>query len=189
MSTDTEVVTKKLFTTDEYHRMSELGILRDDRRFELIRGEIIEMPRPGPPHSGRVNRLNRLFTSRLGDAVVVAIQNPVWLDEFSEPLPDVALLKPRADFYTDSHPAVGETLLLIEVSDSTENYDRKIKGPLYAEMGIPEYWQLDVKKDVLVVHTQPADGQYQSITTFKRGQTIRLQKLPAIAFSIDEILG
>jgi Uma2 family endonuclease len=98
------------------------------------------------------------------------------------------LLKSRPDFYTDSHPTRDDILLIVEVSDSTVNYDRKVKGPLYAETGIPEYWQLNVKEDVLVVHTKPVDGQYEFVRIFRHGETISLQKIPTITFSIDEIL-
>src|SRR5713101_890263 len=93
------------FTVDEYHRMGEVGIFSEDDRVELLAGEIIEMCPIGPLHAGTVNRLNALFTSRLGGEVVVQIQNPLLLrTEDSEPQPDVALLRPRTDFYTRDHP-------------------------------------------------------------------------------------
>src|SRR6185295_12549816 len=95
----TETITKKLFTVDEFHRISDVGVLPENGRYELVRGEIIEMPLPESPHSSRVKRLNRVFTSRLGDSVIVSVQDSVILDEYSEVLPDVALLKPRDDFY------------------------------------------------------------------------------------------
>ena len=184
-----ETITKKLFTVDEYHRMFDAGILSPDHRFQLIRGEIIEMPVPKSQHSGRVNRLNRLFTSRLGESVIVSVQNPVWLDELSEPVPDLVLLRPRADFYTDLSPSPEDVFLLVEISHTTVQYDTKIKAPLYAEAGIPEYWLLNINQDALEVRTHPADGKYTSLTVFRRGQTISPQKLPATTFSIDEILG
>ena len=96
----TEIVTRKLFTVDEYHRMWDIGIFPEDKRFELIRGEIFEMPNAKPPHSGRVIRLTHLFTSRLGESVCVSVQNPSSIDDYSEPVPDLTLLKPRPDFYT-----------------------------------------------------------------------------------------
>ena len=189
MSTDTEIITRKLFTVDEYHRMGDLGILPETGRFELIRGEIIEMPVPGSRHAGRVKRLNRLFTSRLGESVIVSIQDPVGIDLFSEPVPDAALLKPRADFYTESHPMPGDVLLIVEVSDSTAKYDSTVKASLYAEAGIPEYWILNVKQDVLVIHSEPADGTYRQVRVAHREDTVSLQKLPNISFPVEEILG
>jgi Uma2 family endonuclease len=185
----TEILNKKLFTVDEYYRLSELGILDDDRRYELIRGEIIEMPTAGSPHAGRVKRMNRLFTSRLGDSVIVSVQDPLRIDRLSEPVPDVALLEPRPDFYAERHPLPSDTLLVIEVSDTTVRKDSKIKAPLYAEAGIAEYWQLDVNKEMLVVRTDPAAGEYRKVRILHRGETVVPQKLPNVSFTVDEILG
>jgi Uma2 family endonuclease len=185
----TETVSKKLFTVDEFYRMGDAGILPEDHRFELIRGEIIEMPSPGPPHAGRVNRLIRLFTSRLGDSVIVSAQNPFLIDRYSLPQPDLALLKPRADFYQTEHPGPGDILLLIEISHTTFRYDAKIKAPLYAESSAIEYWQLDLKKDALVVRCDPQDGEYRSVRILRRGQTVAAQAFPHITFSVAEILG
>lgn len=156
----TETVSKKLFTVEEFHRMSELGILPDNKRFELIRGEIIEMPRPLPPHSGRVNRLNHLLMSKVADRAILSIQNPSILDEMSEPEPDVCLLKPRPDFYTEKHPTPTDILLLIEVAHTTVHYDTRVKAPLYAETGISEYWIVNIPKNVLEVRSDPVNGEY-----------------------------
>jgi Uma2 family endonuclease len=185
----TNTVTKKLFTVDEYHRLGDAGFLPEDRRFELIRGEIFEVPTPQSPHSGRVNRLTMLFASRLAGSVIVSVQNPFFVDEMSEPQPDVLLLKPRTDFYAQSHPTPADVLLAVEVSHTTGYYDSKIKAPLYAEAQVPEYWMLRVDKNVLEVRTDPAEGQYRKTETFRHGQLIRLRSLPAAVFTIDEILG
>jgi len=184
----TETVSKKLFTVDEFYRMSEAGILPEDGRFELIRGEIIEMPTPKPPHSGPVNRLNQLFSITLGKSVIVSVQNPIGIDEYSEPQPDLVLLKPRPDFYAESHPMPENVLLAVEISNTTVQYDSEIKGPLYAEAGIAEYWQVDIQKNVLIVRTNPKNGEYQDVQIFERGQTISLQGLPSVSFAVDEIL-
>ena len=185
----TETINKKLFTVDEYHRMAEVGILPELGRFELIHGEIIEMTPAGSPHSGRVNRLIRPFTSRLGESVIVSVQNPVRLDVRSEPVPDLALLKPRDDFYAEAHPSSKDVLLVVEVSDTTVKYDSSVKATLYAKGGIPEYWLLDVTKDVLVVRTDPAAGAYRNVQILHRGEALSPQKLPSTSSSIDEILG
>jgi Uma2 family endonuclease len=189
LTMSTESVIKKLFTVDEYHRMWDAGILPEEKRFELIRGEIIEMPNPKPPHSGRANRLNHLFSSRLGDSVVVSVQNPSSIDDMSEPVPDVSLLKPRSDFYTERHPLPEDVLLAIEISYSTFRFDSKIKAPLYAEAGIREYWILNIPSNALEVHTLPVLGKYTHHQVLKHGQTISPQAFPAITFSIEEILG
>src|SRR5207244_12723860 len=108
-------------------------------RFELIRGEIIQMPHATGLHSGRVNKLTRLFTSRLGESVIVSVQNPVIIDDYSAPKPDVALLKPMEKFFGTALPNPDDILLLVEVSDTSLRFDTKIKLSLYAESGVREY--------------------------------------------------
>jgi len=184
----TETIHKKLFTVDEFHRMGDAGILPENKRFELIRGEVIEMPTALPPHAGRVNRLNRLLTIKLGEAAIIGVQNPFPIDLHSEALPDVAVLKPIDDFYQTKHPCPEDVLLLVEVSHTTVSYDTNVKAPLYAEAGVTEYWQLDVRKGILIVRTEPADKEYRNVRIYRRGETITLQALP-FTFSIDEILG
>lgn len=189
LSMATETVLKKLFTVDEYHRMWDAGIFPEEKRFELIRGEIIEMPPPKPPHSGRVNRLTSLFTERLGKSIILAVQNPSTIDDMSEPVPDVLLLKPRADFYGECHPVPDDILLAIEVSNTTLRFDTKVKGPLYAEAGIREYWILNIPKNVLEVRSEPVNGVYTRHEILKHGQTVSPRAFPEISFQIDEILG
>src|SRR5688572_24342548 len=161
-----ETISRKLFTVEEYRRMSDIGIFPEDKRFELIRGEIFEMPSAKPPHSGRIIRLTHLFTSRLGDLVRVSVQNPSSVDQYSEPVPDVSLLKPRPDFYTESHPLPSDILLVIEVSSTTLRFDTKVKATLYAEAGIAEYWVLNPPENVVEVRTEPWSGQYTKLEIF-----------------------
>ena len=113
----------------DYHRMGETGILGPDLRTELIDGEIVEMPPIGHPHGGTVNFLANLMKETLGRDAIVAVQDPVWLDDHSEPLPDIALLRPRADYYPNGHPGPADVLLLVEVADSSLAYDREVKLP------------------------------------------------------------
>src|SRR3984957_5698612 len=130
--------TKKLFTVDEYYRMAEAGILGPEERVELIDGEIIQMSPIGDRHLGCVNAAPSFFTSTFREKAVVSVQNPLQLNDYTEPEPDVVLLKPRKDFYRGKHPDAESTLLVVEVSDTTLRYDRKIKLPRYAAAGIPE---------------------------------------------------
>ena len=184
-----ETITRKRFTVDEYHRMSDIGLFPEDKRFELIRGEILEMPGAKPPHSGRVNRLTHLFMARLGDAIVLSVQNPSSIDDYSEPVPDVSLLKPRMDFYTKNHPLPEDVLLVIEISHTTLRFDTKIKAPLYAEAGIPEYWILNIPQNVLEVRTEPVNGRYSRLEILKPGEVVSPRAFPGVAFRIEEILG
>jgi Uma2 family endonuclease len=185
----TETVSKKLFTAEEFHRMSELGILPDDKRFELIRGEIIEMPRPLPPHSGRVIRLTHLLAAKVGDRALLSIQNPSSIDEMSEPQPDLSLLKPRTDFYTEKHPTPTDVLLLIEVAHTTVRYDVTVKALLYAKAGISEYWIVNIPKNVLEVRSDPVDGAYTRFDVLQPGESVCPRSFPDISLRVDEILG
>jgi Uma2 family endonuclease len=91
-------VTKKRFTVDEYYRMEDAGIFGPEDRTELIDGEVILMGAPGNKHVGACNRANTLFTEALGRRVIVSVQNPLLLDTYNEPQPDIIILKPQQDF-------------------------------------------------------------------------------------------
>jgi len=129
------------FTVASYQRLAELGVLREDDRVELIDGQVVEMSPIGDRHASCVRRLNRRLSRDLRDVALVDVQNPVVLDEYDAPQPDLAVLKPRADGYT-KHPRAADTLLVIEVSDTSVAYDRDIKIPLYARLEFrrPGWW-------------------------------------------------
>ena len=120
-------VAKKLFTVDEYYRMADAGILGPEDRVELIDGEIIQMAAVGHRHMVSVNLLNDLFTSLFKGRAIVSVQNPLRLNKYNEPEPDIVLLKYRSDFYRGSRFYPQDTLLVVEVSDTTVRYDSKTK--------------------------------------------------------------
>ena len=124
VDTKTQEVTRRRFTVHEYHRMGEAGILHEDDRVELIEGEIVEMAAIGTRHFSCVNGLNRLLVRGVGDAAIVSVQNPVRLDERTEPQPGLAVIRTRD--YRRSLPAPEDVVLLIEVSDTTVPYDRGV---------------------------------------------------------------
>ncbi len=132
-------VTRHRFTVEQYHEMIEHGIFKEDEPIELIRGEVVRKLPIGNPHAAVVNRLNRLLSKLIQDEAMISIQNPIWLAD-SEPEPDVAILIYREDLYASRRPGAADVLLLIEVADSSLAYDRDIKGSVYAEAGIGEYW-------------------------------------------------
>jgi len=150
-------------TVDDYHRMGETGILGPELRTELIEGEVIEMPPIGPPHGGKVNLLNALFNKAVGSRGVVSVQNPVVLDEYSEPQLDVIILRPRADYYSASHPRPQDVILMVEVADSSLRYDREVKMALYAKAGVPEFWLVDLQGRRLTRYRNPEAGAYTEI--------------------------
>jgi Uma2 family endonuclease len=135
---------KHRLTRDEYYRMAETGILAPDARVELVEGEIIDMAPIGSPHAARVSRLAKIFTLALAERAIVNVQNPLVLNEYSEPEPDITVLRYREDFYAGGHPRPEDVLLVIEVADTSLQYDRDVKLPLYAAHGIPEYWLVDL---------------------------------------------
>jgi Uma2 family endonuclease len=164
----------------EYHRMGEIGILGPELRTELIDGEIVSMPPIGHPHAGTVNDLSSILKEAVGPAAILAVQNPVWLDEHSEPLPDIALLRPRSDWYRNAHPRADDVLLLIEVADTSLVYDREVKLPRYARAGIPEVWLVDLGGRRLNIHRRPEGHCYTQVVTPKE-----LSTLP-IPLSLDQ---
>jgi Uma2 family endonuclease len=175
-------------TVAEYHRLGEMTIFDENSRLELIEGDLIAMPPIGERHAGKTRQLNRLFSARVGEAALVDVQNPVALDRYSEPQPDMALLKPRPDFYESSHPHPEDVLLLLEISDSTLRYDREIKVPLYARAGIPEVWLLDLPGRRLEVYRRPSAEGYREILYPASDETIAPVLLPEMVLLVNSLL-
>ena len=155
--------------------MAQSGVLRKDARVELIEGEVIEMSPIGKRHAACVLRLNRLLNRKVDDLAFVSVQSPIGIDDFSEPQPDLALLKPSSDFYANSHPAPHDLLVVIEVSDTSLDYDRNVKLTLYARAGIPEALLVVLPKDVVEVYTDPKNGKYTRVQRLKRVKTVNPQ--------------
>jgi Uma2 family endonuclease len=166
--------------------MIDVGILKEDDRVELIRGEIVAKMPIGDPHVACVNRLNRILNRAAGDDVIVSVQNPVRLAD-SEPEPDVALAKAIGG--SSGKPSSAEVLLLIEVADDSLEYDREVKGPLYAENGIGEYWIVNLIDRCVEVHRQPPpDGTYADVRTLRAGDSTDVVALPGLAIAIADVL-
>jgi len=159
-------------TTDEYYRMAEVGIFKADDRVELIEGEIFDMSPIGIDHASVVKRLNSIFMPCVGIKAIVSVQDPIHLNEHSEPQPDIALLHYRDDFYRQAHPRPEDIILLVEVSDTTLRYDREVKLPLYARHAIPEVWIVDLEHQRLEVFRRPEAGVYLEIVRPSRDETI-----------------
>ena len=182
-------VEKWFFTVDEYHRMSEAGILSETDRVELIDGEIIKMSPIGKRHAACVKRLNSALNRKVSDYAIVSVQDPVRLDDYSEPEPDIALLKPRDDFYAQALLTAEDVLLIIEVADPSVEYDRDVKLPLYAKAGIPETWLANIREDRIETYSEPANGVYQKVRLVNREGSILPEALPALVITVEEILG
>jgi Uma2 family endonuclease len=180
---------KYRFTVEEYYRMVEAGILSPDVRVELVDGEIRRMPPIDPPHASIVKRLNSLLAVRLEGIAVVGVQDPVQLDNFNEPQPDVTVLRFRDDYYGSQHPTPADVLLAIEVADTSLRYDRDEKIPRYGRYDIPEAWLVDVQARTITVYTQPHTGGYGQERVVTRGQEILSFAVEGLRLQVDEALG
>ena len=169
--------------------MGEAGVLTDDDRVELLDGEIVRMSPIGRPHASTVARLNALFMRRFGDRATIWVQNPIILDRWSEPQPDLCVLAPRSDFYLAFHPRPRDVLLGVEVMDTSRGYDRSLKLPLYAKAELREVWLVDVKPEAVEVYRRPALRGYRWQQTFTRGNTIVPVAFPRMRLRVNELLG
>ena len=181
-------LTQLRYTVEEYEALIESGDLTENDRVELIRGEIIEKMPIGSSHSGCVKQLNWLLNRLVGVHAIVSIQDPVRLAD-SEPEPDVSLTMPRSDFYRSEHPRPADIFLIIEVADSSLEFDQQIKAPLYAENGIAEYWIVNLNDDCVEVHRDPTPaGQYRDVQTVRAGQTIPVPGIPGAVLDPAQFL-
>jgi Uma2 family endonuclease len=156
----------------EYHKMAEAGIFGEDDHVELLDGEIVDMAPTGSRHASVVTLLNRILSLTVGTHAIVKVQDPLHLDARSEPEPDLMLLKPRDDFYSAAHPEAADVLLLVEVCDTTAQFDREIKLPLYARHGVAEVWLIDLETRQIEICRAPVQdrGKYAERTTVAAGQ-------------------
>lgn len=182
------VQSKHRFTVKEYYRMVETGVLPPDARVELLNGEIIDMSPIGPFHGGVTNYLNRFFSAAARDRWVVSIQNPVRLEVHSEPQPDLMLLKPAPDFYRKRHPQPDDVFLLVEVSDSTVEFDQAEKLPAYGRAGVPEVWLVNLNELTIEVYREPNFTGYASKTVLRSGQQASPAAFPEVAVDVAELL-
>jgi Uma2 family endonuclease len=180
---------RKRFTVDEYYRMAESGILREDDHVELIDGEIVEMSPIGLRHAACVNRLNALLYGLLGDRIILGVQNPLRLSHYSEPQPDITVLKFRDDYYAERHPTPEDTHLLIEVADTTLAYDRGVKLPMYAANGVPEVWIVNLDDAVVEVYRHPGPNGYGETQLARRGDSLPLSSVGETLIKVDDVLG
>ncbi|MCC6473866.1 MAG: Uma2 family endonuclease [Burkholderiales bacterium] len=180
-------VKRRSLTVEAYHRMGEAGIFAPGERVELIEGEIVEMAPIGSRHSGLVNRINHLLVQSVGKRAVVSVQNPVRLSRLSEPQPDFALLKPRADDYQAATPLPEDVLLLVEIAESSLRYDRELKAPLYAAHAIPELWVIDVAEKILWIYREPREGAYARVEKTQRPGSLRLAAAPDIEVDLGAL--
>lgn len=182
-------VARYAFSVDEWHRMGEAGLFGEDARVELLDGEVFKMSPIGSHHLVCVNRLNRLLVMAVGDRAVVSIQNPVQLNDHSEPQPDLALLHPRVDDPAGPGPRADDVFLVAEVADSSVAWDRDEKAPRYAAAGISLCWIVDLAGGQVLVMSSPGASGYRDLHRAGRGETLDVPKVPGLAVRVDDLLG
>jgi Uma2 family endonuclease len=177
------------FTVDDYYRMAECGILRWNDRTELIDGQVVPMTPIGVRHASRLIYLTDVLGKLAGPDTLLIVQNPVRLETRSEPQPDITVVRRRPDYYGRAHPTPADTLLVIEVADSSIEYDRDVKVPLYARTGIPEVWLCDLPGDRVEVYRDPGAGGYRSVRKLRPGETLTTPGLPGVELPVTDVLG
>jgi Uma2 family endonuclease len=176
-------------TVEDYYRMAEVGILAPDARVELIDGDIIDIPPPGTLHAATVDQLVEIFNGVLDARFSVRGQNPVRLDDLSELQPDVALLRRQNHRYREHPPRPQDTLLIVEVADSSLRFDRDKKMRLYARHEIPEAWLVDLRGRRLVRYQAPLKGEYTRVDEPDLGAALDVAALPGIAVALHDLFG
>jgi Uma2 family endonuclease len=181
-------IARHQFTVDDYHRMAESGILRDDSRVELIDGEIVDMAPIGRKHQSCVDRLARLTIRALDETeAVVRVRGSLQLNRQAEPQPDLVLLRPSPDFYGRRVAQSSDVLLVVEVSDTTFAYDRNVKIPMYARDAIPEAWIVDINGRRVLVFREPSAGEYRDVSEVVAGEKLSPIAFPGLIVDVDRL--
>ena len=175
------------FTVDEYYKLIDLGMLHDYEKAEIIDGELIRKMPIGDRHATVVDKLTRILVRNLPDEILVRVQNPIRLSDYNEPEPDFVLAD-LTKYDGNRHPRPSETLVVIEVSDSTLKYDRDTKLELYAEANIQEVWIVNLLKNIVEIHGDLNDGIYQTIKLFKLGEIAKSEIIRELEVEVNKIL-
>jgi Uma2 family endonuclease len=179
------LVRPRLFTIDDVIAMADAGILRNDEHVELIEGQIVEMHSQGTRHVWAVSRLTTTFARR--DDVLITPQSTFRITGQSGPEPDLVVLRTTASQH--HHPSPRDTVLIIEVANTSLAYDRTVKGPLYARAGIAEYWIVDLNGERIEVYREPSEAGYRAMRFYVRGEHLSPAFAPDMRVEVDAILG
>lgn len=182
-------VNRHKFKVDDYLRIVELGVMGEDTRVELIWGELVEMSPINIAHTSTNKRLISLLTSQLGKRIVLGVQDPVQIGEDSLPLPDISVLKPRVDFYSERQPGPDDILFFIEVADSSLRFDQRVKAKLYGAASIADYWIINLPERQIEVYREPQPDGYRTVTRYKPGESISPLAFPDASLNVDDIIG
>jgi Uma2 family endonuclease len=175
------------FTVQEWHRLGETGVFDEEKRLELLDGEIITMSPIGNRHAAATCNLIEFFSENNRRRYLVSPGNPIEADQFSEPVPDLMLL-PRSQKTAGRHPLTNEAFLVVEISDSTLAYDRGRKLRKYAKSGVREYWIVNLQKDVVEVYRLPQGEKYLDCAVVRGGESVAPQAFRDTAVPVNEII-
>ena len=178
----------RLWTVEEYHRMNEAGIFAPDERVELLNGRIIWMIAKGTAHRSAVGRIDRLLQDCLKNRALICVQDPVKLNDMSEPEPDLSVVKIDPLDYADHHPTPSEVYLIIEVADSSLKLDCETKAQAYSLAGIKDYWVLDVVKRELHIFRNPTENGYESQVIIMETATVSPLEFPDLQIRLSDML-
>lgn len=178
----------RLFTASEYQRLADIGVLGEDERIELIEGRIVQTAPKNVGHAIATKRAIRCFTRLLEDRVIIDVQDPILLNDYSEPEPDIVLLAPPDDRYLDHHPKPKDIFLVLEIAESSLAYDREVKGPLYASNGILHYCLLNLSDRELEDYRQPGRAGFRSKQTYTESESFNLVAFPDISIRVSDLL-
>ncbi len=182
------VLASHRFSVEEYYRMAETGVLKPDARVELLDGRILDMSPIGRFHGKTTKRLIRMFGQLSKSRWMMCSQDPVHLDDHSEPQPDFMLLKPSPDDYSAGHPCPDDVFLLVEVADTSLALEREEKLPAYGRAGIREVWIVNLNEKTLEVYREPHFSGYGSSKVARAGELVRLLAFPDVEIGVAELL-
>ena len=177
------------WTVDEFYRAYEAGQLDDSKRWELIQGRIIEKMPIGPPHASLADIIAEILRDAMQPAYIVREEKPVHLAFDTEPVPDITVARGARQDYCEHHPTATETVLVVEVADSSAVKDLSDKAYSYAQAGMTEYWVILVNEDTIVVHREPSPDGYESVTRLSGAEALSPLAMPEVIWTINVLLG
>jgi Uma2 family endonuclease len=179
---------QRLFTAGEYQHLIEIGVLSEDERIELIEGRIVRMAPKNIEHVIATKRANRCFNRSLGERVIISVQDPILLNDFSEPEPDIVLHATPDDRYLENHPTPKDIFLVLEIADSSLAYDRDVKCPLFARNGVIHFCLLNLQNRELEDYREPGPNGYRRKQTYSEGESFNLVAFPKISIKVKDLL-
>lgn len=176
------------FTVADYYRMLEIGVLDEDDRVELLGGQVVDMSPMGPPHAAAAEQARDVLQAALGARAQVRDSKPLGLGEYDEPLPDLAIVRPRPDRYAAAHPTAADVFWLVEVAESSLARDQWAKAAIYAAAGVREVWVVNLPERVLEVYRDAGPAGYLDRQTHRRGERVAPLAFPELALAVADLL-